>query len=95
MRAIVEEFRDRLADKLLAMRRALDRGDREELAALAHWLKGAGGTVGFGLLSQRAAELESLVKRASHHDVASAVDRLEKLAGTIQLEPAAASPGPL
>ena len=46
-RRIVAGFIQRLREQAVAMQAAWERRDLEELARLAHWLKGAGGTVGF------------------------------------------------
>ena len=47
-------------EKLRAMQAALAAGDRRELAGLAHWLKGTGGTAGFGDFLEPAEQLEQL-----------------------------------
>ncbi len=43
---------------------AWESGNFAELAELAHWLKGAAGTVGFHDFTEPAKRLESLAKRA-------------------------------
>ncbi len=62
LRAIVSEFLDTLDAQLSAMQLAWDQGDCEELARLAHWLKGAAGTVGFGCFTEPASNLETLAR---------------------------------
>ena len=42
---------------------ALEKQDMTELAGLAHWLKGAGGTVGYDDLTKPAADLEISAKQ--------------------------------
>ena len=42
---------------------ALEKEDMTELAGLAHWLKGAGGTVGYDALTKPAADLEASAKQ--------------------------------
>ena len=42
------------------MRRACEQDDLTQLAKLAHWLKGSGGTAGFDDFTAPAAELEQL-----------------------------------
>jgi CheY-like chemotaxis protein len=58
IREIVEEFFDTLDTKIAQMERAWNEGDLDSLAELAHWLRGAAGTVGFGCFTAPAAELE-------------------------------------
>lgn len=55
---VVRTFGRTLPLKLQAMQAALDAGRLDELAELAHWLKGAGGTVGFDAFFEPAREFE-------------------------------------
>ena len=57
---IIIRFASQLRDKLKSAARARDRGDLAEMAAFAHWLKGAGGTVGFDEFTEPARQLEQL-----------------------------------
>jgi signal transduction histidine kinase/CheY-like chemotaxis protein/HPt (histidine-containing phosphotransfer) domain-containing protein len=59
---IVEEYVLRLAVKLKEIETSLAADDFQEIAILAHWLKGSGGTTGFGELSEIAKELEISAK---------------------------------
>jgi len=79
-REIVEEFIERLHEKLNAMRQALASQDLAELARLAHWLKGAGGTAGFPAFSQPAKRLESLVRDQRYSEIEGAIAEIEQLA---------------
>jgi PAS domain S-box-containing protein len=54
----IRKFTARLAAQLDAMDRAWETGDPVELSGLAHWLKGAAGTVGYDDFTEPAAELE-------------------------------------
>ncbi len=80
---VVAKFATRLPDRLDKMDEAADRGDLEELAKLAHWLKGAAGTVGFDDFTQPSRELESLANSGDVDAIASALARLRSLAGRI------------
>ncbi len=62
-RPIVEGFIKRLREQAVAMQAAWDQRDLDELARLSHWLKGAGGTVGFDALTEPAKTLEILAKQ--------------------------------
>lgn len=86
-REIVLEFAERLHEKLDAMRRAHQAGDFQELACLAHWLKGAGGTAGFPLFTEPARRLESLARNQQHDEVEVAVTKLAELAQRITVLP--------
>jgi signal transduction histidine kinase/CheY-like chemotaxis protein len=57
---IIIRFSFQLRDKLKSAVRARARGDLTEIAAFAHWLKGAGGTVGFDEFTEPARQLEQL-----------------------------------
>ena len=61
-REIVEEFVDRLDGKLKEMQSMCESEKISELAQLAHWLKGAGGTAGFPAFTEPAGRLEQLAK---------------------------------
>jgi CheY-like chemotaxis protein/nitrogen-specific signal transduction histidine kinase len=88
-REIVEEFVARLEEKLAAMEQALSVSDYDELAQLAHWLKGSGGTVGFDAFTLPARELETLANQANTEALPSAVAQLRELARRIVIPDAA------
>jgi signal transduction histidine kinase/DNA-binding NarL/FixJ family response regulator len=76
---IVAEYVDRLEAKLDEMKAAWDRGDLVELAKLAHWLKGSGGTAGFAVFNAPALHLENLAKGKAQGDVETAIEGLRSL----------------
>ena len=84
-RPIVEKFVRRLADQLDAMSKACTERDFEELANLAHWLKGAGGTVGFDAFTEPAYALEQLAKAHKEDEIEAAIVNLRRLAERIEL----------
>jgi len=59
---IILQFVEMLDQKVAGMEVALEKEDMTELASLAHWLKGAGGTVGYDDFTIPAAALESCAK---------------------------------
>ena len=59
---IVKDFVPTIHEKLAQMKDCLDKKDFEELAKLAHWLKGAGGTCGFNEFYDPSLELEKSSK---------------------------------
>lgn len=64
-RPIVMKFLPRLKEQLIAMENAILSEDYTEVANLAHWLKGSGGTVGFDVFTKPAAAMEQY---AAHKD---------------------------
>ena len=84
-RPIVEKFARRLADQLDAMSKAWEERNYEELANLGHWLKGAGGTVGFDVFTGPAYALEQLAKARQEESIEAAIADLRRLAGRIAL----------
>jgi HPt (histidine-containing phosphotransfer) domain-containing protein len=58
---------------------AAARADMNELAALAHWLKGAGGSMGFDQLSTPAKALEDAAKAGDSAAAAAALNELHRL----------------
>ena len=67
--AIAEKFIGRLRDQLVEMERAWEKRDLDQLAGLAHWLKGAGGTVGFKVFHDPAVKLEKAAKAGQEADI--------------------------
>ena len=68
LRQVVRKFIDQLPQKLAAMDAACEAQDMEELGNLAHWLKGAGGSVGFDEYFEPSREME-LACRSAQLDV--------------------------
>jgi HPt (histidine-containing phosphotransfer) domain-containing protein len=60
--------------------------DYTSLADHAHWLKGAGGTVGFHVFTEPAARLESLANSGSTERIATTLRELIELAEAIRLD---------
>jgi CheY-like chemotaxis protein/HPt (histidine-containing phosphotransfer) domain-containing protein len=83
IRAIIEKFVERLDEPLGAMARAWNDRDFDELANLAHWLKGAGGTVGFDAFTEPAANLEQLAKAKSEAQIEDVITVLRQHADRI------------
>ncbi|HEV3418174.1 MAG TPA: response regulator [Pirellulales bacterium] len=86
-RDIVENFIERLNGRLAAMQQALESKDFQELAGLAHWLKGSGGTAGFPAFTQPAKAMEALAKERRCGEIEAALAELRKLASQISLPP--------
>jgi HPt (histidine-containing phosphotransfer) domain-containing protein len=83
-RKVVLRFIERLDGQLDAMEAARKAGDFDELAKLAHWLKGSGGTVGFDDFTEPAKHLEQLAKAGQGDQIEEAILELRNLASAVQ-----------
>ena len=79
----IRKFTSRLASQLDAMDAAWQSGDLVELAALAHWLKGAAGTVGYDAFTEPAAELEDRIAQADGAAISASLQELRGLQARI------------
>ncbi len=79
IQSTIAKFITRLDDKLDEMEESWRRRDFKELAALAHWLKGSGGTIGFDDFTEPAKNLETLAKTSSEDGVAATILELREL----------------
>ena len=85
-RAILVDFVPQLEIKLREMDAALESQDQVELAALAHWLKGAGGTCGFDEFTQPSSDLEAASKSGNFEAGERVLNRLWFLGSQIVIE---------
>ncbi len=76
---VAASFCAQLPGKLDEMQAALQDGRHDALASLAHWLKGAGGSVGYDALFEPARDLEAAAKVADAAAAAQALQRLREL----------------
>jgi HPt (histidine-containing phosphotransfer) domain-containing protein len=79
IRAIVNEFVEKLSVEIEKMDAASCKADYSELAKLAHWLKGAGGTVGFDCFTEPAKQLEKFAAEKSEAKIGDVLQRLRSL----------------
>jgi HPt (histidine-containing phosphotransfer) domain-containing protein len=79
LRTAAYRFAARLGEQLDAMERAHAAGNFTELTALAHWLKGAGGTVGYDDFTAPARNLETLSKAGDAQGTRLALTELRGL----------------
>ena len=80
LRATIAKFVPRLHEKLEAIEASWEAGDFQELASLAHWLKGSAGTVGFDVFSGPAAALELAAKERKESELEPLIQELRGLA---------------
>ncbi len=83
---VIARFTDRLDKQLQAMEAAYAEHDFEGLAKLAHWLKGAGGTVGFDVFFEPASELETAAKAMDALRIEPLLQHLQRLASRIIID---------
>ncbi|MBX2837623.1 MAG: Hpt domain-containing protein [Gammaproteobacteria bacterium] len=74
MQGIVERFILRMNEQVENLERAVNTSNFDDVAKLAHWLKGSGGNVGFSRFPQLAAELETQAQARSHDGVHLALE---------------------
>jgi len=80
IRTIVDTFRERLQPRLDVMEASLQQGDFAGLAALAHWLKGAAGTVGLHEFTAPAEVLGRLARQQRPKEISALIAQLRSLA---------------
>ncbi len=73
-------FLTRLGEQLDAMDRAWDKRDFQHLERLAHWLKGAGGTVGFDVFTSPAQNLETAAQVRDERAITEGLKLLRQIA---------------
>ncbi len=83
LQGVIRKFITKLEAELKGAQLALDQGDMAQLAMIAHWLKGAGGTVGFDEFTAPAAELEKVAKADQTADAGRVLEQLKSLADAI------------
>jgi HPt (histidine-containing phosphotransfer) domain-containing protein len=79
IREVVREFIDSIDVRLDAMTAALESESYEELARLAHALKGSGGTAGYNCFTDPAGRIEQCAKARNPQDIGDALSEIEKL----------------
>jgi HPt (histidine-containing phosphotransfer) domain-containing protein len=76
-------FIEKLKEELVRAQLACESGNMEELALIAHWLKGSGGTVGFDEFTEPAARLENFAKTAQVEQAGRMLQRVKCLSDAI------------
>ena len=87
---IVDDFIAKLTQQIGQMHAQCAAEGWDELASLAHWLKGAGGTVGFPCLTAPACELEQAARQHDRNAAKRVLHELDSLTDRIALLPAGA-----
>ncbi len=79
IREVVAEFIDSISQRMDAMSAALASEDFDELARLAHALKGSGGTAGFNCFTDPAARIEKSAKARHPENIGDAIGEIREL----------------
>ena len=90
-RPIISKFIERMPARLEEMCDAWEARDYPRLAELAHWLKGAAGTVGFDVFTEPAKRLQLLSEEQLEPDVEEALERVVDMATRVKLDPESSS----
>lgn len=86
---LVREFIVSAREKMSHLRAAQRSNDTQQMAKLAHWMKGTGGMAGFPRITEYARSLESQVNIAEPAAIESTLSDLEQLIGKLRTpEPA-------
>jgi len=83
LKKTVLKFVQKLDQEMIVMQEAVVNERYEDLAALAHWLKGAAGTVGYDDFTKPAADFERSVKLGDQEMVKRQFAILQNMAGNI------------
>jgi HPt (histidine-containing phosphotransfer) domain-containing protein len=75
----VARFVPRLHEKMEELEASFERRDLVALASLAHWLKGAAGTVGFDGFHAPAAALEAMAKQGKESEIEASLRELRAM----------------
>ncbi len=86
LRNVVRRFIEQYPAKQAAMDQALASGDMGELMAQAHWLKGAGGSVGFDAFFEPAFALEKAARDSNFELATRAMARIHHIANRMTLD---------
>jgi PAS domain S-box-containing protein len=82
-RPIILRFVSRLDTQLAKLEKAIAANDFTEVANIAHWLKGSGGTVGFEIFTEPAAEMERDAKNNDNRNLGDLLNQVKRYANNI------------
>lgn len=83
-RGIVERFLPKLDEQLDVLHQAVVAANLDEVAVIAHWLKGSGGNVGFDGFTELAANLEASAKAGDNAMVQSDMNNVMHYANRVK-----------
>ena len=79
LKEVAEIFLENLAIQVEQLKQMLEHSQMEELAYLAHNLKGSGGSAGFNVISEKARVLEQAVKAQEIAKVKETINEIEDI----------------
>jgi CheY-like chemotaxis protein/HPt (histidine-containing phosphotransfer) domain-containing protein len=82
---IIREFIARANHQLESLRSAVQSERWNEVAEIAHWMKGSGGTAGFDAFTAPAGRLERLARQGSTDEIPSSVAQLESVLSRLEV----------
>jgi HPt (histidine-containing phosphotransfer) domain-containing protein len=85
LRPAIRKFAARLEEQLVAFEHAFTERDFEQLAQLAHWLRGAAGTVGYDEFTEPAARLEQAARDQAISEIEFLIAELRDLAKRLEI----------
>jgi HPt (histidine-containing phosphotransfer) domain-containing protein len=83
-RGIVERFMPRLREQMENLQTAFQLRDFNEVAHIAHWLKGSGGNVGFAGFCEPAQRLEASVREQREEEILELMNEVQQYARRVQ-----------
>ena len=86
-RRITQGFVVRLRQEAEALRTACEKDDLTEIRRLAHWLRGAAGTMGFAPLTEPASMLEQWAKEGLAEEAKTTVALISAMVDSIEVPP--------
>jgi len=84
-RPLVVKFYEKLESQINEMTSCLNHNNYQQLADLAHWLKGSGGSVGFSEFTELATELEIQAKLNDRVKAEQTLEQIKLMAQRIEL----------
>jgi PAS domain S-box-containing protein len=76
---VIAKFISRVEEQVSEMHKALHEKDFDALINLGHWLKGAGGTVGYDVFTEPAASLEDFAREESRNGCDEVIINIQQL----------------
>ena len=83
LRPAIRKFAGRLDEQMVAFETAFAAQDFAEVARLAHWLKGAGGTVGYDEFTEPALKLEQAALAGNANETGAMLREVRSLAARL------------
>ena len=92
LREFACELVDRVSDEIPQLLNAYETGDLPELARLAHWIKGSGGTVGLHKLSDIAIRCEKAIQDEQLEEIQNTIQEIDAFVDGVNRERATSPP---